>query len=187
MRLIIAISGATGGIYGIKLLEYLSKLDDVETHLIVSKWAKETISLETGFTVEQVEEYADFVYENDNIGATVASGSFRHDGMVVIPCSMKTLAAISNGYTSSLISRAADVTIKEQRKLILSVRETPLSPIHLENMLKLSRIGTLIMPPIPSYYNKPKTIDDIVNQFIGRVLDHFHIENELCKRWEPSR
>lgn len=181
-RIILAITGATGSIYGVRLLEELNRAG-VETHLIVSDAAQTTIALETVFSLREIEERACYRYANGNIAAPTASGSFLHQGMVVAPCSMKTLSAIANGYSDNLISRSADVTIKEGRKLILLVRETPLSAIHLENMLKLARIGVVIMPPAPAFYNRPRTIRDIVDQTVGRVLDQLGIENSLVKRW----
>ena len=185
MRIVVAITGASGSIYGIKLLETLNKYD-VKTDLILSDWAKETITIETDYSVKQVIEMADSYHDINNLGAAVSSGSFRHDGMVIAPCSMKTLAGIANGLETNLVIRAAGVTLKEQRKLILLPRETPLTPIHLENMLKLSRIGVVIMPPVPAFYNKPKSIDEIVNHTIARVLDHLRIDNDLTKRWRNT-
>lgn len=186
MKIVVALSGATGSIYGIRLLQELKKTEQVETHLIISRWAAKTIQLETDFTLEYIYSLADVVYSYENVGAKLASGSFMHDGMVIIPCSMKTLSAIANGFSEDLISRAADVSIKERRKLILVTRETPLSPIHLDNMLKLARVGVTIMPPMPSFYTKPITVNDIVNQFVGRIMDTFSIENAICKHWEGS-
>lgn len=182
MKIIVGISGATGIIYGVRLLEALCKLS-VETHLVMSHWAKETLALETDYSFEQVKQYADNFYENTNMGAAIASGSFKTNGMVVVPCSMKSLAAMAVGYSDSLLHRAADVIIKEKRKLVLVPRETPLSPIHLENMLKLANTGAVIMPPMPAFYHKPASIADIVDQHVGRILDQFGLENQLVKRW----
>ncbi|HHW02312.1 MAG TPA: UbiX family flavin prenyltransferase [Thermoanaerobacterales bacterium] len=182
MNIIVAISGASGAIYGIRILEELNK-KGVSSHLVISKWGKETIKTETNYTVEEVESLADFVYDEDDMAAPISSGSFKCDGMIVAPCSMKTLSGIAHGYTEDLIIRAADVTIKEKRKLILMVRETPLNPMHLENMLKLSQIGVTIMPPVPAFYTKPETLDDVINQTVGRVLDQFGIEINNMKRW----
>ncbi|WP_422447698.1 UbiX family flavin prenyltransferase [Thermoanaerobacterium sp. DL9XJH110] len=182
MILTVAITGASGSIYGIRILEELNK-KGVSSHLVISKWGKETIKTETNYTVEEVEALADFVYEEDDLAAPISSGSFKCDGMIVAPCSMKTLSGIAHGYTEDLIIRAADVTIKEKRKLILMVRETPLNPMHLENMLKLSQIGVTIMPPVPAFYTKPETLDDVINQTVGRVLDQFGIEIDNLKRW----
>lgn len=182
MRIVVAITGASGAIYGIKLLEHLT-LSNVETHLILSEWAKENIRLETEYTVEEVIALACKYHELNNLGAAVSSGSYLHQGMVIAPCSMKTLAGIANGMEDNLIMRAAGVTIKEHRKLILLPRESPFTPMHLENMLKLARIGVVIMPPVPSFYNKPRTLEQIVNYTVARVLDHIRIENNLTPRW----
>lgn len=182
MRIVVGMSGATGAIYGIRLLEYLRKTD-VESHLVISQWAAETIKYETGLMPDDVYKLADYHYAADNMAAAISSGSFHHDGMVILPCSMKTLACISNGISDNLIARAADVTIKERRPLVLSVRETPLSPIHLENMLKLSRIGVCIMPPVPNFYSLPHSLDDIVDSYVGRVLDHLKIQNNMYHAW----
>lgn len=182
MRVLLAITGATGAVYGITVLETLKRVG-VETHLILSPWATRTIELETDFTVRDLAALATVTYPADNLAAGPSSGSFSHRGMVIAPCSMKTLAAIAAGYTDNLISRAADVTIKERRPLVLLTRETPLNPIHLENMLKLARIGVTIMPPVPAFYHRPATIKDIVDQTAGRVLDLLGIENNLVKRW----
>ncbi|MDN5301019.1 MAG: flavin prenyltransferase [Thermoanaerobacteraceae bacterium] len=182
MNIIIAITGASGAIYGVKILQELKK-KQVTSHLIMSKWGKETIKTETDYTIVEVEALADFVYDENDMAASISSGSFKCDGMIVAPCSMKTLAGIANGFTEDLIIRAADVTIKEKRKLILMVRETPLNPIHIENMLKLSRIGVTIMPPVPAFYTNPKTLDDVINQTVGRALDQFGIELDSLKRW----
>ena len=186
MRIIVGITGASGAIYGIRILESL-KVAGIETYLVLSKWAERTIVEETTYTVEDVQTLANCVLEENDLGAVISSGSFRHQGMVIAPCSMKTLAAIAHGYDHNLVTRAASVTIKEQRKLILMVRETPLSSIHLTNMLELARLGTVIHPPIPSFYNKPQSVDQIINQSVGRVLDHFDIENNLVKRWQPVK
>ncbi len=156
---------------------------DIETHLILSRWAKTTIVTETEYTVEQLQDMADFYYENDNLSAPVASGSVKWDGMIVAPCSMKTLACIASGYTEGLVARAADVAIKERRRLVLLTRECPLNPIHLENMLNLTRLGVTIMPPVPAFYTRPETVEDIVNQTVGRTLDQFGLEIDILKRW----
>ena len=182
MRIVVGITGASGAVYGITLLEQLQALG-VETHLILSKWANRTIELETNHTPDSAAKLADFCYAADNQAAPVSSGSFLHRGMVIAPCSMKTLSAVAHGYADNLISRAADVTIKENRKLILVPRESPLSAIHLENMLKLASLGVIVMPPMPSFYHKPKTIEDIVLHTIGRILDHLAIEHNLSHRW----
>jgi len=184
-RIILAISGATGAIYGIKLLEYLNEAG-VETQLIISDSAKITIEMETDYSLDCIRKMANIQHPNNDISAQPASGSFLHQGMVIAPCSMKTLSAIACGYADNLINRAADVTIKERRKLLLLVRETPLSPIHLENMLKLARLGVIIMPPTPSFYQLPKTIEDMIKQLTGRIFDQLGIENSLVKRWRED-
>lgn len=185
MILTVAITGASGAIYGIRILEELNT-NAVESHLVISRWGKETIKTETDYTVEEVESLADYVYDEEDMAAPISSGSFKCEGMIVAPCSMKTLSGIAHGYAEDLIIRAADVTIKEKRKLILMVRETPLNAIHLENMLRLSQIGVTIMPPVPAFYTKPKTLDDVINQTVGRALDQFGIETSSFKRWRGS-
>ena len=182
-RLIIGMTGSTGAIFGVRFLEAL-KHADVESHLIISKWAQRTIEHETNYTLEQVRSLASIVHSPGDMGATISSGSFLTDGMVVIPCSVKTLSGIANGYGEHLVHRAADVILKEQRKLVLVVRETPLSEVHLENMLKLARIGVMLLPPMPAFYNHPQTVDDIVNHIVARVLDQFKIPAPFLKRWD---
>ena len=182
MKLVVGITGASGAILGIRTLEILKALS-VETHLVMSRWARTTIAHETGYRVEQVEALASHVHHGDNQAAPISSGSFRTDGMIVAPCSMKTLAAIRIGYSDTLICRAADVTIKERRKLVLVARESPFSEIHLENMLALTRMGAVIFPPVPAFYSVPKTIDDMVNYMVGRVLDQFGLETPDLSRW----
>lgn len=184
MNLIVAITGASGVIYGVRMLEALKKIDNVNTYLIMSNWAIKNIEIETDYTFEYVKSLADKYLENDNLGECVASGSFKTNGMIILPCSMKTMSSISNGYSDGLIGRAADVVIKEGRKLIICPRETPLSTIHLENMLKLSRIGVKIMPPMPAFYSKPKSIDNIINHHIMKVLSMFDIEVFEELRWQ---
>jgi len=183
MSIIVGITGASGSIYGITLLQELKRLN-IETHLVLSRWAEKNIYLETDYTPEQVRNLATYNYGDEEMSAAIASGSFLCQGMVVAPCSMKSLASIATGLTGNLIARGADVCIKEGRKLILVPRETPLNPIHLENMLKLSRLGVIIMPPVPAFYHKPETIDDIVKQTVGRVMDMLKIENDIVKRWD---
>jgi len=185
-RLIVAITGATGTVFGIRLLEMLQDTD-VETHLIMSRWAARTLVLETSCTVEQVEALATRVYPLTDQGAAVSSGSFLTLGMVVVPCSMRTLAAIAHGLGDNLIHRAADVILKERRKLVLAVREAPLSDIHLENMLKLSRMGVVICPPMPAFYNKPQSVDDLVNYTAARLLDQLGIHLDVRNRWTGMR
>lgn len=183
MRLVVAISGASGAIYGIRLLEELRKAG-VETHLIISRWAEETIRQETDYTPEAVAALASVVYDPTDQGAALSSGSFPTAGMIVAPCSMKTLAAIAHGYTDNLITRAADVTLKEGRRLILLPRETPLHAIHLENMLTLARLGVAIVPPVPAFYHRPQQIMDIVDQTVGKVLDLLGLKHQLFRRWK---
>ena len=183
MDLIIAATGATGIIYTVRMLEKLKGMSNINTHLIMSKWAVANLAIETEYTYEYVKSLATYVYDNDNMAARISSGSFINSGMIILPCSMKTLSAISNGYADSLISRAADVVLKENRKLVICPRETPLNAIHLENMLKLSRLGVQIVPPMPGFYSNPKTIDDIVNHHVMRVLDQFNINIHNEKRW----
>jgi len=185
MKVVVGISGATGPIYGIRLLEEMKKLG-IETHLILSRWAETTIKVETSYTVDEVKKLATHVYASDNQAAIISSGSFLTDGMIIAPCSMKTLAAISHGYTDNLIARAADVVLKERRKLVIIPREAPLNEIHLENLLKLARMGVVVLPPMPAFYNKPKSVEDIVNHTVSRVLDQFRIENDITKRWLHS-
>ena len=183
MRIITAITGATGAVYGITLVRELARAG-VETHLVYSNWGQRTIEIETGYKLKDINALAAKVYQIDDLAAAVASGSFKHQGMVVAPCSMKTLSALANGYADNLISRAADVTLKEKRRLILLPRETPLHEIHLENMLRLARAGAVIMPPVPAFYYRPSTITDLVLQTVGRVMDMLGIEHNLTPRWK---
>ena len=182
-RLIVGITGATGSIFGIRLLQALAG-SGVETHLIVSKWGMRTIAHETSYTLEQVQSMATACYSPSDQGAAISSGSFVTSGMVVAPCSMRTLAAIANGQGDHLIHRAADVILKERRKLVLVVREMPLNDIHLENMLKLSRMGVVILPPVPAFYNHPHSIDEMVDHIVMRILDQFDIHLGLTERWD---
>jgi len=181
-RLIVAITGATGTIFGVRLLETLQNTD-IETHLVMSKWAVRTLVHETSYTMEQVQQLATRVYPLADQGAAISSGSFLTMGMVVVPCSMRTLSAIAHGLGDNLIHRAADVILKERRRLVLAIREAPLSEIHLENMLKLSRMGVGICPPMPAFYTRPQTIDDIVNYTVARLLDQLDIHLEIHNRW----
>jgi len=184
-RIIIAITGATGIIYGIRLLEELRKLDDVELLLILSDWAKHIILEETSFSVEDVESLGHKVYSNQDLAAPVASGSYQKiKSMIVAPCSMKTLAGIASGFSNSLILRAADVSLKEHRKLVLVPRETPLNQVHINNMLTLASMGAVIAPPMPAFYTKPVSIDDLVNQHVARILDLLEYPSTCGKRWE---
>lgn len=182
-RLIVGLTGATGSILGIRLLEAL-KRSDVETHLIVSNWARRTLEHETSYTLKQVTALATVYHNQANMAAEISSGSFITEGMVVIPCSMRTLANIAHGTGESLIHRAADVVLKERRKLVLVTRESPLSELHLENMLKLARMGVVIVPPMPAFYNKPKSIDDIIDHIVARVLDQLAVPAPFAKRWD---
>jgi 4-hydroxy-3-polyprenylbenzoate decarboxylase len=182
MRIVLAITGASGAIFGIRTLEALKQLS-VETHLILSRWARTTITTETAYELEKIEALASAVYHHDNQAAPISSGSFKTDGMIIAPCSMKTLAAIRIGYSDSLISRAADVVLKERRKLVLLARESPFSEIHLENMLALTRMGALIFPPVPAFYNHPKTLEDAIHHIVGRLLDQFGLEAPAMSRW----
>ena len=182
-RIIVGITGATGAVFGIRLLQALRDAQ-VETHLVLSKWGLQTVEHETGVTAEQLGKLATVSHGISNMAATVSSGSFFTDGMVIAPCSMRTLAAIAHGYGETLVHRAADVILKERRKLVLVPRETPLSEIHLENMLKLARMGVTILPPMPAFYNHPQTVDDIVDHIVARVLDQFGIAATFAKRWD---
>ena len=184
-RLIVGITGATGTIFGVRLLQMLHG-SGVETHMVMSKWAARTLIHETQHTVEQVEALASRNYPLGDQGAAISSGSFVTLGMVVVPCSMRTLAAIANGMADNLIHRAADVILKERRKLVLVVRESPLHDIHLENMLKLSRMGVVILPPVPAFYNHPQSLDDMINHVTMRVLDQFDIHLDVMNRWDGT-
>lgn len=183
MKLIIAITGATGSIYGIRLLEVLRGAPDVQTHLIISKPAEKTILHETDWKIEDVMALADVVYDVEDIGAALSSGSFKTSGMIIAPCSVKTMAAIANSYNTNLIIRAADVVLKERRRLVLCLRETPLHLGHLRQMLRVTEMGAILLPPLPAFYNKPKTIEQIVDHTVGRMLDLFEVEHKLFKRW----
>jgi 4-hydroxy-3-polyprenylbenzoate decarboxylase len=182
LRLVVAITGASGVVYGIRMLEVLKELG-VETHLIMSEWGAKNVKIETDRTADYVMSLATKCYEDDNMAAPMSSGSFKTDGMAVVPCSMKTLASIANAFDDSLVSRAAGVCIKEQRKLVLVPRETPLSKIHLDNMSKLADSGAVILPAMPGFYHRPKTMDDLVNHVVGKVLDQFDIDHGLFRRW----
>lgn len=184
-RLVVGISGASGVIYGIRLLEAL-QAENVETHLILTRAAEMTIAYETSYTAKQVQALAHTVYPLADVGAAIASGSFATLGMVVVPCSMKTLAEIATGVTGNLLTRAADVTLKERRRLVLVPRETPLHLGHLRNMVSVTEIGAIVAPPMPAFYAAPKTLDDLVNHTVGRVLDLFGVESGLVQRWQGS-
>jgi 4-hydroxy-3-polyprenylbenzoate decarboxylase len=181
-RLIVAITGATGAIYGVRVLQRLREAG-AETHLVISRWGARTLLHETSWSREQVEALASATYAPADMGAVISSGSFRTDGMIIAPCSAKTLAAIAHGYGDNLVHRAADVVLKERRRLVLAVREAPLSEIHLENMLKLARMGSVILPPMPAFYNHPQTVDDIVEHTVARILDQFGIDVPGAMRW----
>ena len=185
-RLIIGLTGASGVIYGIRLLEVLRGRKEIETHLIISPAGERTIVEETDLKPPAIKALASVVHVPSDIGAAIASGSFRSDGMVVMPCSIHTLSAIAYGQTDNLLTRAADVMLKEKRRLVLVVRETPFHRGHLKAMLEACENGAVILPPIPAFYGRPQTIDDIVNHTVGRVLDHFDIEHDLVRRWGES-
>jgi 4-hydroxy-3-polyprenylbenzoate decarboxylase len=182
-RIIVGITGATGVIYGIRLLEALKGLD-IESHVMLSEAAKKNILIETSFTVKMVEEMAYKIHDIKNMAASISSGSFKTDGMVIVPCTIKTLSGVAHSYNDNLIVRAADVVIKERRRLILVVRETPLHKGHLELMSRVADLGGIILPPIPAFYHAPKTIDDLINHTVGKILDLMDIDHTLYRRWE---
>ena len=184
MRLIIGMSGASGVIYGIRLLEVLSRVEQVETHLVLSDSAKLNIAIETDRSAKEIQALADKVYSNRDIAARLASGSFKTDGMIVAPCAIKTLSAIANSYTDSLLVRAADVVLKERRRLVLVPRETPLHTGHCELLLKASQMGAILAPPMPAHYINPQTVDDLVDHHVGRILDLFDLDPGLVQRWQ---
>lgn len=185
-RIIVGISGASGVIYGVRLLKVLAQLG-IETHLIITQAAMKTLLIETKYRIEELESTASHVYDVEDIDAPIASGSFKIDGMVIAPCSMKTLSAIANSYSHNLLVRAADVMLKERKRLVLLVRETPLHEGHLELMVKVTKMGGIIMPPVPAFYHFPKTIEDLIDQTVGKVLDLFQIDHNLFERWGSSR
>lgn len=182
-RIVVGITGGSGAIYGIKLLEELKKLD-IDVHLIITKWGKVTIGMETDYSIEYVKNLATKYYDENNLAAEVSSGSFLHDGMIIAPCSMKTMAEIANGVTSDLVTRSADVTLKEGKKLVLLARETPMNLIQINNAKKVVEAGGIFYPPVPAFYIHPKTLDDIIDHTIGRLLDLFGIETGNVKRWK---
>ena len=184
-KIVIGFSGASGIIYGIRLLEVLHSIN-IQTYLIISEWAKKNIVIETPKTLEYVKSLSSVNYDNSKLDASVSSGSFLHDGMVIVPCSMKSLSSIANGYDDTLISRAASVTLKESRKLILVPRETPLSRIHLENMIKVQEAGAIILPAMPGFYHNPSSIDQIVDHLVGKILDQLKIKHDLFSRWKDQ-
>jgi 4-hydroxy-3-polyprenylbenzoate decarboxylase len=182
-RIVIAITGATGAVYGVRLLQVLKETPNVETHLVVSDAAVLTLHQETGLQRKEVEALADVVHRQHNIGASIASGSFQSDGMIIAPCSMKTLASVAHGLSDNLVARAADVVLKERRRLVLMVRETPFNLAHLRNMTAVTEMGGIIFPPLPSFYHQPQSIADMVDHTVARVLDLFGMENQLAPRW----
>lgn len=185
-RLIVAITGASGVIYGIRALELLRGCNDIETHVILSPSAARTIAEETDHSIEQVRELADTVYNHKDIGAAISSGSFRTEGMLVAPCSVKTLSGIANCFDEELVVRAADVCLKERRRVVLLFRETPLHAGHIELMAQATRNGAIVMPPVPGFYHRPRSVDDIVTQTVGRALDLFGIDPKVVKRWRDA-
>jgi 4-hydroxy-3-polyprenylbenzoate decarboxylase len=185
-RLIVGISGATGAVYGVRILEILSRIEDVETHLVLTKAGKMTIQVETPYSVKDVEAMADVVHDVNNVGASISSGSFRTEGMVIAPCSMKSMGGIAHSLGGDLLVRAADVVLKERKKLVLVVRETPLHLGHLEAMVSLTRMGAIVFPPVPAFYHRPKTLDDVINQSVTRILDQFEIDVKLFHRWDDE-
>jgi len=190
LRIVVGISGASGVVYGVRVLELLRKAKGnakIESHLILTRSAAVTLGYETSLKVSDVEKLADVVHSNSDIGASLASGSYKTLGMIVAPCSMKTLAAIATGYTDSLIARAADVVLKERRRLVLMVRETPLHLGHLRAMVSVTEAGAIVFPPVPAFYARPKTIDEMVDHTVGRALDLFDIDTGTVRRWEPKR
>lgn len=187
-RLIVGISGASGAIYGVRLLQVLRDVAGVETHLVMSQAARQTLSLETDFSLRDVQALADVVHDARDIAASISSGSFKTTGMVILPCSIKTLSGIVNSYTDTLVTRAADVVLKERRSLVLCVRETPLHVGHLRLMTQAAELGAVIMPPVPAFYHRPQTLDDVINQTVNRVLDQFDIDlpEDLFTRWQGA-
>ena len=184
-KIVIGFSGASGIIYGIRLLEILHSTN-IQTYLIISECPKKNIEIETDKNLKYVKSLSSVNYDNFKLDASVSSGSFLHDGMVIVPCSMKSLSSIANGYDDTLISRAASVTLKESRKLIIVPRETPLSRIHLENMVKLQEAGAIILPAMPGFYHKPSTIEEIIDHLVGKILDQLNIKHDLFKRWKDQ-
>ena len=185
-RLIVGMSGATGSIFGIRILQVLAPMPDIETHLVMSKAAKMTLQVETPHSAKEVEEMADVAHDINNVGASIASGSFRTAGMVIAPCSMKSMGGIVLSVGGDLLVRAADVVLKERRKLVLVARETPLHLGHLESMAALTRMGAVVFPPVPAFYHRPKTLDDVIDQTVARILDQFEVETDMFKRWNEE-
>ncbi|HHT3526639.1 UbiX family flavin prenyltransferase [Enterobacter asburiae] len=187
-RLIVGLSGASGAIYGVRLLQVLRNVAEVETHLVMSQAARQTLSLETDLSLRDVQALADVVHDARDIAASISSGSFKTAGMVILPCSIKTLSGIVNSYTDTLVTRAADVVLKERRPLVLCVRETPLHLGHLRLMTQAAELGAIIMPPVPAFYHRPTSLDDVINQTVNRVLDQFDIDlpEDLFTRWQGT-
>lgn len=185
-KLIIGISGATGAIYGVRMLQVLAELEDIETHLVLSKAGRMTIQVETPYAVKEVEAMADVVHDVNNVGASISSGSFRTEGMVIAPCSMKSMGAIAHSLGGDLLVRAADVVLKERKRLVLVVRETPLHLGHLEAMVALTKMGAVIFPPVPAFYHRPKSLEEVINQTVARILDQFDIDVKLFHRWDDE-
>lgn len=187
-RLIVGISGASGAIYGVRLLQVLRDVAGVETHLVMSQAARQTLSLETDLSLRDVQALSDVVHDARDIAASISSGSFKTAGMVILPCSIKTLSGIVNSYTDTLVTRAADVVLKERRPLVLCVRETPLHLGHLRLMTQAAELGAVIMPPVPAFYHRPQTLDDVINQTVNRVLDQFDIDlpEDFFTRWQGA-
>lgn len=187
-RLIVGISGASGAIYGVRLLQVLRDVAEVETHLVMSQAARQTLSLETDYSLRDVQALADVVHDARDIAASISSGSFKTVGMVILPCSIKTLSGIVNSYTDTLVTRAADVVLKERRPLVLCVRETPLHLGHLRLMTQAAELGAVIMPPVPAFYHRPQSLDDVINQTVNRVIDQFDIDlpDDLFTRWQGA-
>lgn len=184
-KIVVGISGATGVVYGVRMLKVLFDCG-VETHLVITSSAIKNLLIETEYTMADLEPFASTIYDVDDVGASIASGSFQIDGMVIAPCSIKTLSAVANSFNYNLLVRAADVNLKERRKLVLLVRETPFHEGHLDLMMRVTRMGGIIMPPVPAFYHMPKTIEDIINQSVGKVLDLFGIDASLFRRWGSS-
>jgi len=186
LRLIIGINGTTGIVYGVRLLQVLRGIEGIDTHLVISRAGEQTIEIETDFKADEIRALADHSYPIDDIGACLASGSFMRDGMIIAPCSMKTLSALAHSYADNLLTRAADVTLKERGRLVLLVRETPLHLGHLKNMVSVTEMGGIILPPVPAFYHKPQTIQDLIDHTVGKALDLFNIEHRLFTRWEGA-
>jgi 4-hydroxy-3-polyprenylbenzoate decarboxylase len=182
MKLVVGISGASGAIYGVRILEVLRQAG-VETHLVMSDSGKRTVAYETDYSVEQVKDLASHVHSINDVGACISSGSFKHNGMVIAPCSIKTLSALANSFNTNLLIRAADVTLKERRKLVLMVRETPLHLGHLRLMTQVTEIGAVLVPPLPAFYHRPRTLEDVIIQSVNKALDQFDLDLNLFKRW----